>query len=148
MMSNKMFEVEKTDVVKIDDSNFTFECKDEENAEWLCEFLNITIYPVNLDLQEWNSLLDELSSDEKELKKLKKYYDEKSNEMIVNVDFNTLYGKNNKDVRKAHIQKALKDVVERKEELELKIDANKRRITFLKASVYAKIEIMRVLNPE
>lgn len=147
-MSNKMFEVEKTDVVKIDDSNFTFGCKDEENAEWLCEFLNITIYPVNLDLQEWNYLLDELSSDEKELKKLKKYYDEKSNEMIVNVDFNTLYGKNNKDVRKAHIQKALKDVVERKEELELKIDANKRRITFLKASVYAKIEIMRVLNPE
>lgn len=167
MVNDKIFKVEKIEtptfdengqengtwkgysVKKIEDpANVAFDCRDKKNAEDLCEFLNINVSPVSFDLHEWKSILTELENDEKELKQLKNDYDEKSNEMVVNVDFNTLYGKNNKDVRKAHIKKALKDVVERKEILELRIDANKRKMSFLKASAYAKIQTMKILNQE
>ena len=138
-----MFKLEEC-AVKNDHEDIVFDCKDKENAEQLCEFLNNTLCEVDVYLHEWKKILGELEADEKELKELKNTYDEKSNEMIVIVDFNTLYGANNKDIRKSHIKKAFKDVVKRKEELELKIDANKRKATFLKASVYAKIETMKI----
>lgn len=95
-------------------------------------------------LEEWEKLLNDLKTDEKKLIELKEYYQKRENEIIQNVDFKTLYGANNEKIRKAHVKKTLKNTLEGKQNLELKIDDSKRRISLLKAKVYAEIELMRL----
>ena len=94
-------------------------------------------------LEEWEKLIDELSSDEEKLKKTKRYYDDREMDILMNTDFNKIYNKNNDKFRKHHIRKKLKNTSEQKEQLELKIEDSKRRISFLKASAYAEIELMK-----
>ena len=96
------------------------------------------------DVIEWENLLKELKDDEEKLLKLKKHYERRELEIINKTDFNKIYNKNNDKVRKYHVQKVLKNTVEDKENLELKINHSKKMIEFLKACVALKIELMRL----
>lgn len=106
--------------------------------------LNRMDYDAYDDIIAWENILDELEDDEEKLLRLKKYIERREQEIINTVDFNKLYGKNNDKIRKYHVQKVLKNTVNDKDNLELKINQNKREIEFLKATVAVKIEYMRL----
>ena len=95
-------------------------------------------------LTKWARLINELKDDEAKLLTLKKYYELRESHIINKTNFKKLYGANNDKVRKAHVKKELENTVEQKEQLELKIEDRKRKISFLKAATYAQIEIMRL----
>ena len=95
-------------------------------------------------LTKWSKLINELKDDEAKLLLLKKYYETRENTIINKTNFKEIYGANNEKIRKAHVKKELKNTVEQKEALTLKIEDSKRKISFLKAATYAQIEIMRL----
>ena len=84
-------------------------------------------------LNEWNLTIEELSKKEIEYDKLKKEHFEKSEEIIRTTDFKELYGKNNADVRKAHIQNILSELTEDILDLKYSISYLKRKIDWYKA---------------
>lgn len=131
-------------VTKISDpANYCFCCRNKTEAERLCEFLNDNL--PNDELQKWKKLLDQLKADEKTVMELKETYKEKEMDIIQNTDFEKLYnGRNNKDIRKAHVTKKLKPLVDKKKNLELKIEHTKKEISYLKAATYRKTELMRL----
>ena len=97
------------------------------------------------DLMEWKKLLDQTYKDEEKLAKMDEEYKKQEMDIIQNTNFEKLYnGRNNEKIRKAHVKKTLKPLVDEKENLELKIDHNKKMISFLKAAVYRKTELMRL----
>ena len=95
-------------------------------------------------LTKWAKLINELKDDEEKLKRTKKHYDYRENIILTKTDFNKLYNANNDKIRKAHIRKELKNTIEQKEQLELKIEDSKRKISFLKAATYAQVELMKL----
>ena len=103
-----------------------------------------TDYEAIEDVKEWEKLLDELKEDEAKYLALKKYIENREQEIINTADFNKLYNKNNDKIRKYHVKKELANTVQQKEDLKLKIDANKRQIEFLKSLVAVKVELMRL----
>lgn len=159
-----LFEVEKVQIEEYDDGDLIdvndwysavnrltpeqrYPCKDEETAKELCKFLNSIPdlgSPVIDNLSEWSSRITELSVDEIALDNLKEKIFNKEQEIIKNTDFNKLYGANNKDVRKAHLDKEMLEDYERKKDLEFSIDYNKRRISFLKQLIHTKTVLMEV----
>lgn len=84
-------------------------------------------------LNEWKLAIEELSKKEIEYDKLKKEHFEKSEEIIRTTDFKELYGKNNADVRKAHIQNILSELTEDILDLKYSISYLKRKIDWYKA---------------
>lgn len=106
--------------------------------------LNRMDYDAYDDIIAWENILDELEDDEEKLLRLKKYIERREQEIINTVDFNKLYGKNNDKIRRYHVQRVLKNTVNDKDNLELKITRDKRMIEFLKATVAVKIEYMRL----
>ena len=84
-------------------------------------------------LNEWKLAIEELSKKEIEYDKLKKEHFEKSEEIIRTTDFKELYGKNNADVRKAHIQNVLSELNEDILDLKYSISYLKRKIDWYKA---------------
>lgn len=84
-------------------------------------------------LNEWKLAIEELSKKEIEYDKLKKEHFEKSEEIIRTTDFKELYGKNNADIRKAHIQNILSDLTEDILDLKYSISYLKRKIDWYKA---------------
>ncbi len=84
-------------------------------------------------LNEWKLAIEELSKKEIEYDKLKKEHFEKSEEIIRTTDFKKLYGKNNADVRKAHIQNVLSELTEDILDLKYGISYLKRKIDWYKA---------------
>ena len=99
---------------------------------------------LDVILNKWAKLINQLKTDEEKLNKTKNYYDDRKLDIIMNTDFNKLYKKNNDKVRKYHVRKKLKNTIEQKEMLELKIEDSKRKISFLKASTYAVIAMMEL----
>ncbi|MCR5027036.1 MAG: hypothetical protein K6A34_06315 [Methanobrevibacter sp.] len=99
---------------------------------------------VQEDLNEWKTLIKELKTDEEKFQKLNKHYKKRESDLLINTDFNKIYGANNDKIRKAHVQKELKNTLQDKDNLELKIEDEKRRISFLKADIYAKVEFMKL----
>ena len=99
---------------------------------------------VDVLLTKWSKLINELKYDEEKLKTTKKYYDSREMDILTNTDFNKIYKANNDKIRKAHVKKKLKNTIEQREQLELKIEDSKRKISFLKAATYAKIELMKL----
>lgn len=95
-------------------------------------------------LKDWEKLIKELDTDEKKLSQLKEEYETQSREIIQKTDFNKLYNANNEKVRKAHVKKELKELSDKKKNLEFKISDSKRRISLLKAKTYAEIELMKL----
>lgn len=84
-------------------------------------------------LNEWKLTIEELSKKEIEYDKLKKEHFEKSEEIIRTTDFKELYGKNNADVRKAHIQNILSELTEDILDLKYSISYLKRKLDWYKA---------------
>lgn len=84
-------------------------------------------------LNEWKLAIEELSKKEIEYDKLKKEHFKKSEEIIRTTDFKELYGKNNADVRKAHIQNILSGLTEDILDLKYSISYLKRKIDWYKA---------------
>ena len=97
------------------------------------------------DLLEWKKLLDTIYNDEEKLSKMDDDYKKQEMHILQTTNFEKLYnGRNNEKIRKAHVKKSLKALVDEKENLELKIEHNKRMVSFLKAAVYRKTELMRL----
>ena len=84
-------------------------------------------------LNKWNLAIEELSRKEIKYDKLKKEHFEKSEEIIRTTDFKELYGKNNADVRKAHIQNILSELTQDILDLKYSISYLKRKLDWYKA---------------
>lgn len=84
-------------------------------------------------LNEWNLAIEELSKKEIEYDKLKKKHFEKSEEIISTTDFKELYGKNNADIRKAHVQNILSELTQDILDLKYSISYLKRKLDWYKA---------------
>ena len=82
---------------------------------------------------EWSDLLETISDKTIELHNLKEKLLQKEQDIIENTDFKALYGKNNAEIRKAHLKKELQADYDAKFELELQISNAKRRIDFIKS---------------
>lgn len=99
---------------------------------------------IENNLNEWSNLVTELSLKEMSYLKLKDTIFNKEQWIIDNTDFKKVYGKNNADVRKQHLQKFLKEEYELRNSHEISIDYLKRRISFLKQLIHTKTIIMEV----
>lgn len=115
-----------------------FECESIE--EWKEKMMKDT----DGLLTKWARLINELKQDEEKLAIVKKHYEDREIEIITKTDFNKLYKANNDKIRKYHVRKKLKNTIEQKESLERKIEDSKRKISFLKATTYVQVEIMRL----
>ena len=94
-------------------------------------------------LRKWETLINKVSMQELELYNLKEEIFNEEQEIIKNTDFNKLYGKNNKDVRKEHLDKTMKPKNDKKKMLETAMEANKRRITFYHTKVGVLRDLMK-----
>lgn len=97
-------------------------------------------------LKEWETIINHLQIKEIEYYNLKESLFDKEQEIIDNTDFKELYGKNNNDVRKKHLKNILGDHYYELKMLELCIDNDKRRITYLKELLRTKRTLMDVKN--
>ena len=154
-------------VTKIDDpANYCFECRDEINADKLCEFLNNECY-ININdtsieefvidnCIEWKNLITELSYKDIELYKLKKDYQIKSDNVLEDARkhldetgediIKAAYGGNNDKTRKQFVKDTMVADAKKLKDLEFSIDYLKRRISYLKSLVNAKTSIAGVKN--
>ena len=100
----------------------------------------------NLDalLGEWETLINELSSKEVALYEWKEVYSIKALEIENTVDFKSIYGKNNADVRKQHIKMELGEWDKNIHDLETSINWISRRISFLRELIKCKRVLMEV----
>ena len=114
---------------------------DMENAEITYE---VEIKGLIDNLNEWETLIEELSSKEKALLEWKELYQSHSEQIIAETDFKALYGKNNADVRKQHVRKELSSWYDTISDLELSISWINRRISFLRELIRTKRVLMEV----
>ena len=82
---------------------------------------------------EWEKAINELSKKEIEIINLKETYAQLEQDIIDNTDFKELYGANNQKVRDNHVKNELKDLVDKKTDLQIRIDFLKRRIDFIRS---------------
>lgn len=94
-------------------------------------------------MDEWNKSIEELSQKEKKLLHVKDEYSQKEFNIkyVDDIDFKELYGRANNDTRAHHVRITLKELINEKNELELRVDYLTRRISFLKAVIYHRMEI-------
>ncbi len=94
-------------------------------------------------MDEWNKSIEELSQKEKKLLHVKDEYSQKEFNIkyVDDIDFKELYGRANDDTRAHHVRITLKELINEKNELELRVDYLTRRISFLKAVIYHRMEI-------
>ena len=103
---------------------------------------------MNELLQEWEQLIDELSSKEVALYEWKEVYQIKAMEIENTTDFKALYGKNNADVRKQHVKMELGEWDKTIHELEVSVAWISRRISFLRELIKCKRTLMEVKGNE
>ena len=95
--------------------------------------------PLPVLFDEWESLVQELSHNEKEfIYELREDTFHKVKDIISETDFKKLYNQNNKDVRKEHLDKVLGKDMLFKEKLEFRIDWIKQYIPLLKGVIRVK----------
>lgn len=94
-------------------------------------------------LDKWETLINKVSMMEIEYYQLKEEIFNEEQKIIKNTDFNALYGANNKDVRKEHLDKSMKEQYDLRKALEIDIDANKRRIYLYAEKVKCLREFMQ-----
>lgn len=94
-------------------------------------------------LDKWETLINKVSMQEIEQYNLKEEIFNKEQQIIAETDFKEIYGKNNADVRKQHLQSVMKEDYDKKKALEITIEANKRRIIFYGEKVKCLREFMR-----
>ena len=97
-------------------------------------------------LNEWETLVDELSSKEIALYEWKSLYNVKADEIIANTDFKGLYGANNQKVRDTHVANELAEWHSTIKDLEFSIDYITRRILFLRELIKCKRVLLEVKN--
>lgn len=105
------------------------------NENDIAEYLDETQEEKTIDdwFTEWDNLLTDINVKSTQLYILKERIFDKEQEIINNTDFKELYGKNNADVRKTHLKQEMQADYDAKNDLELDIDAAKRRVTFIKS---------------
>ena len=112
------------------------------DAEQLAELKDCKQKIMDL-LGKWETLINKVSMQEIRLYELKEEIFKEEQDIIKNTDFNALYGKNNKDVRKEHLDKTMKPKHDLKKSLEIDIEANKRRVIFYGEKVKCLRQFMR-----
>ena len=90
---------------------------------------------------EYENDIESLKTKEEELVKVKEDFKDKEFRIkyVDDINFKELYGRANDDTREHHVKLTLKDLYDKKTALELEIDHLKRRVSFLKAVIYLKI---------
>lgn len=116
--------------------NIDYANGNDAEVEFEC---NICDVPVGTLLNTWEGIVIELSEKERGLYGLKEEIFNKEQEIIRNTDFQKIYNKNNKDVRKEHLDKMLADEYAAKKNLEFRIDFIKQYIPLLREVVKYKI---------
>ena len=114
--------------------------------EWVdCPITNV---PVSVLCDEWEKLIRELSRKEVALQHVKKEFAEKEFQIkyIEDIDFKGLYGKANDDTRNHHVKLVCKELLERKNGLELSVDYLKREINLLKSVVNSHERISSIAH--
>ena len=103
--------------------------------------------PVSLQsteeiVKQYEHYIIELSSKEVELIQVKEEYNEKEFQIkyVDDINFKELYGRANDDTRNYHVTITLKELLDKKQDLEISIDYLKRRISFLKTVLYLRME--------
>ena len=94
-------------------------------------------------LEKWETLINKVSMQEIDLYQLKEEIFNEEQDIIKNTDFKKLYGANNKDVRKEHLDKSMNEQYDLRKALEINIDANKRRIYLYAEKVKCLREFMK-----
>lgn len=94
-------------------------------------------------LEKWETLINKVSMMELGLYKLKDEIFNEEQKIISETDFKGIYGKNNADVRKQHLQSVMKSRYDYKKSVEIKLDENKRRIVFYGEKVRCLREFMK-----
>jgi hypothetical protein len=95
-------------------------------------------------LNEWEQYIDELSQKEVALYQWREVYNVRAMEIENTVDFKAIYGKNNADVRKAHIKEELKDWHTTIKELEFSINWLSHRISYMRELIKTKRVLLEV----
>ena len=98
------------------------------------------------NLNEWETLINELSEKEIALYEWKTIYNAKATEIEKTTDFKSIYGKNNAEVRKQHIRNELTDWYDTIKDLEFSISYITNRITYLKELIRTQRTLMEVKN--
>ena len=105
-------------------------------AEELCKKLNEPFEkePHTIDdyFKEWAKAIEELEKKSKTLLNLKETYAQMEQKIIDETDFKELYGANNQKVRDNHVKNELKDLVDERNDLEIRVDYLKRRIDYIR----------------
>ncbi len=108
--------------VKPDIFKETYDLVDEEDEKTIEDWYN-----------DWRALIKLVYDKGQELYQLKNNLLQAEQEIIDNTDFKAIYGKNNAEVRKAHLKNELQPTYDAKFELESKIEDAKRKIDFIKS---------------
>ena len=93
-------------------------------------------------LKEWETILNNLKHKEIEYYNEKEALFDEEQKIIDETDFKAIYGKNNADVRKQHLKTELGDRYYNLKMLEICIEIDKRRITYLKELLRTKRAVM------
>ena len=99
---------------------------------------------LELLLNEWETLINELSSKEVALYEWKEVYSIRAMEIENTVDFKSIYGKNNADVRRMHVKQELGEWDKTIHELETSVNWIGRRISFLRELIKVKRTLLEV----
>ena len=97
-------------------------------------------------LNEWDNLLKQLQLKEIKYYNLKEQLFDKEQDITNNTDFKELYGKNNAETRKKHIKDVLGKEQNDLKMLELCIENDKRRITYIKELIRTKRHLNELKN--
>ena len=111
---------------------------DDGNEGFKYEPVLITDVPVNSLLQEWESLVNELSHKEVELYNLKEAYLIAESRIVNETDFKEIYGANNQKIRDQHVKSELADMVQQKASLQFSIDFIRNYIPLLRECIRSK----------
>lgn len=122
----------------------TYKVFNENTQQW--EKDPLMDVPLDIHLEEYESLVKELSEKEVQYLEIKETIFDKEQWIIENTDFKQVYGKNNSNVRKLHFQKHMKKEYNNRKDLEISIDYLKRRISFVKTTINTKITILQVIG--
>ena len=111
---------------------------DPETGNCAWNHVHIMEVPLPVLFEEWESLVQELSHNEKEFYELKEDIFHREQDIIRETDFKKLYNQNNKDVRKEHLDKVLGKDYAFQKKLEFRIDWIKQYIPLLKEVIRVK----------
>ena len=120
--------------VKNKETGWFFPVNNKIEGETLVEEFNTQKEPKSIEdfFNEWEKAINEIKDKSVELINLKESYNQMEQDIVENTDFKELYGANNQKVRDNHVRNELKDMVDAKHDLELRIEYLKRRIDFIK----------------